>query len=177
MGTEPNHQKDKRKFTERQKSGVGLALLKWALCMKTKKLSEDGLKIYALIFDKGDEVTEGLLKFARSIEISAGHFTAIGAFESSTLGFFDPERKDYLKIEFNEQMEVLSLVGDIALKESKPEVHAHVVLGRRDGTAHGGHLIRARVWPTLELIVTESPEHLRRVIDDETGLALIDPER
>lgn len=145
--------------------------------MKTKLLSEQGAKTYAVIFDKGDEVTTGLLEFAKSNHLSASHFTAIGAFERVTLGFFERERKGYRKIEINEQTEVLSLVGDLALKEDgEPQVHAHVVVGRRDGTAHGGHLVEARVWPTLEVIVVESPQHLRRKFDAETGLALIDAE-
>ena len=90
-----------------------------------------------------------------------------------TLGFFERERKDYKRITIDEQVEVLSLVGDIALEGDKPKVHAHVVIGKADGTAHGGHLLEARVWPTLEVILTESPEHLRRKADKETGLALI----
>jgi uncharacterized protein len=69
---------------------------------------------------------------------------------------------------------VLSLVGDIALKDDGPQVHAHVVLGKADGTAHGGHVLEAHVWPTLEVVLTESPKHLHRKFDPETGLALID---
>ena len=49
------------------------------------------------------------------------------------------------------------------------------VLGYSDGTTRGGHLLEAFVWPTMEVIVRDVPEHLRRVHDDETGLALIDP--
>jgi predicted DNA-binding protein with PD1-like motif len=71
-------------------------------------------------------------------------------------------------------VEVLSLIGDIALKENAPKIHAHVVVGKSDGTAHGGHILEAHVWATLEVILTESPRHLRRKIDEETGLALID---
>jgi hypothetical protein len=70
---------------------------------------------------------------------------------------------------------VLSLVGDVAVGDDGPKVHAHVVLGRADGSAHGGHLLEARVWPTLELVLIESPAHLRRRMDPASGLALIDP--
>ena len=68
---------------------------------------------------------------------------------------------------------MLSLIGNVALVGDEPKVHAHVVVGKRDGTAHGGHLLEASVWPTLEVILVESPEHLRRKMDKETGLALI----
>jgi len=91
------------------------------------------------------------------------------------LGYFDIEKKEYEKILVEEQVEVLSLVGTIAPKDDgEPQVHAHVVLGRSDGTMKGGHLLEAHVRPTLEVILTESPEHLRRRTDEETGLPLID---
>ena len=141
--------------------------------MKTKLIHDDGEKTFAIIFDKGDEVAGGLLAFAKENNLSASHFTAIGAFERVTLGFFERERKDYKRITINEQVEVLSLIGDVALDEDEPKVHAHVVVGKADGTAHGGHLLEARVWPTLEVILVESPQHLQRKVDKETGLALI----
>ena len=86
---------------------------------------------------------------------------------------FNWERKDYDRIPVDEQVEVLSLVGDIALHRDKPKIHAHVVLGRRDGSAMGGHLMEAVVRPTLEVLLVDSPAHLCRVHDPESGLALI----
>lgn len=142
--------------------------------MKSKLLNDAAEKTYALIFDKGDEVIAALTNFAAEKELGGAHFTAIGAFEKATLGYFDRERKEYSEIPIEEQVEVLSLVGDIAQKDGKPKVHAHVVVGKRDGSAHGGHILEATVWPTLEVILTESPRHLQRNHDDETGLALID---
>jgi uncharacterized protein len=142
--------------------------------MNATVLHEDGQKTWALIFDKGDEVAGALTAFAKRENVRAGHFTAIGAFSDVTLGYFDRERKDYRKIPVKEQVEVLSLVGDVALSEGEPKIHAHVVVGKADGTAHGGHLLDARVWPTLELILTESPRTLARRSDPVSGLALID---
>jgi len=105
--------------------------------------------------------------------LSGSHLTAIGALSDVTLGYFDRARKDYKRIPLAEQVEVLALVGDIALDQGEPKVHAHIVVGKGDGAAHGGHLLEAHVWPTLEVILVESPEHLRRETDEETGLALI----
>jgi predicted DNA-binding protein with PD1-like motif len=145
--------------------------------MKSKLLHDDnGEKTYALIFEKDDEVMAGLRSFANEASLSAAHFTAIGAFSEATLGYFERDRREYKKIPVREQVEVLSLIGDVALKDGKPEVHAHVVVGTSEGAARGGHILDAKVWPTLEVIVTESPRHLRKVHDDETGLALIDPQ-
>jgi uncharacterized protein len=130
-------------------------------------------KTYALIFNTGDEVVAGLKVFAEEEHLAASHFTAIGAFNNVTLGYFDWEKKDYIKIPISEQVEVLSLVGDIAVNEGQPNIHAHAVLGKRDGSTCGGHLIEAEVRPTLEVILTESPAHLERRFDKEAGLALI----
>ena len=71
---------------------------------------------------------------------------------------------------------MLSLVGDVAIEGLAPKVHAHVVVGKRDGTAHGGHLLEARVRPTLEVILIQSPGYLRRRFDDRSKLALIESE-
>jgi uncharacterized protein len=142
--------------------------------MKAKLIDERGQKTFAVIFDKGDEFINELTSFAKKNDLGASHFTAIGAFRDVMLGYFDREKKKYQEIPIVEQVEVLSLVGDIALKDSTPQVHAHVVLGKADGTAHGGHILEAHVWPTLEVVLIESPKHLHRKIDPETGLALID---
>jgi uncharacterized protein len=137
------------------------------------KLINPEPKTYAVIFDSGDRVMPALERFAREQGLTASSFTAIGAFSQATLGFFDMETKDYRRIEITEQTEVLSFLGDIAMQGSDPKIHAHVVLGKIDGTAHGGHLIDATVRPTLEVVLTELPGHLRRKHDPETGLALI----
>jgi uncharacterized protein len=142
--------------------------------LKAKLIDETGQKTFAVIFDKGDEFVRELTSFAQENDLGASHFTAIGAFRDVTLGYFDRDSKKYKEIPIEEQVEVLSLVGDIALKDKDPQIHAHVVVGKADGTAHGGHILRAHVWPTLEVVLTESPKHLSRTTDAETGLALID---
>ena len=141
--------------------------------MKAKLLQERGEKTWALIFDKGDEVIGGLTAFAKEQRLDSSHFTAIGAFERATLAYFERARKEYKEIPVDEQVEVLSLIGDIALKGDEPQVHAHVVVGRSDGSTRGGHLMEGYVWPTLEVVLSETPKHLRRVHDEESGLALI----
>jgi uncharacterized protein len=141
--------------------------------VKAKLIHDDGEKTFAIVFDKGDEVASGLLAFAKERNLSASHFTAIGAFGRVTPGFFEREQKDYKRITVDEQVEALSLVGDVALDGGGPNVHAHVVVCKRGGTAHGGRLLEARVWPTLEVILVESPRRLRRKSDKGTGLAPI----
>ena len=115
-----------------------------------------------------------LKTFANEHSLKASRITAIGAFSKAVLGYYDFSIKDYKKIPVNEQVEVVSLLGDIALYGNDSKVHAHVVLGRSDGMAMGGHLLQATVHPTLEVILTESPGYLQRRMDEATGLALID---
>ena len=104
-----------------------------------------------------------LAGFARQHNLAAAHFSAIGAFESATLGYFDWQKKDYLRNPVNEQVEVVSLLGDVAESEKGgPKVHAHVVLGRRDGTVLAGHLLDGRVRPTLEVSSSSRRRDLRR---------------
>ena len=143
--------------------------------MQSKLLHEaDGKRTFALILQNGDEAMRCLQDFAVKERLGASQVTAIGALSSARLAFFDWETKQYRPIPVEEQVEVASLVGDIAVgPDGKPSVHVHAVLGRRDGTAVAGHLQAGHVRPTLEIIITESPAHLCKVKDAESGLALI----
>jgi predicted DNA-binding protein with PD1-like motif len=143
--------------------------------MQTKLLHEDaGKRTFAVVLRTGEEAMRCLQEFAARERLGASQITAIGALSSGKLAFFDWESKTYLAIPVEEQVEVASLVGDIAIgPDGKPSVHVHAVLGRRNGTAMAGHLQEARVRPTLEIIVTESPAHLCKIKDPESGLALI----
>jgi predicted DNA-binding protein with PD1-like motif len=142
--------------------------------MKSKLISAGRERTWAVVFETGDEVIAGLMEFASKNQLGASHFTAIGALADAMLGYFNLEKKDYKRIPINEQVEVLSLIGDVALQNGKPKIHAHVVLGKSDGSACGGHLLRATVRPTLEVIVTDSPAHLQRKMHADVGLALIE---
>ena len=138
------------------------------------KLLEEHPKTYVLIFDTGDELAAGLKRFASQQEISGSSFKAIGALSSVKLGWFNWKTKKYeTSVALDEQLELLSLIGDIAQQDGEPQVHAHVVVGKSDGTAHGGHLLEATVRPTCEVVLTESPLHLQKQVDPESGIALI----
>jgi predicted DNA-binding protein with PD1-like motif len=144
--------------------------------MQSKQIaqSETGSRTFALVFQAGDEPISLLQQFAAAHNLSASQFTAIGAFRDVTVAYFNWETKQYQHIPVHEQVEVLTLIGDVSVDESgQPKVHAHVVLGRSDGSTRGGHLLEAHVRPTLEVILTESPSHLRRHFDPDSGLALI----
>jgi uncharacterized protein len=144
--------------------------------MKVQLIRAGDTKEYAVIFSTGDEVMSGLMDFATKYHVTSGHFTAIGALSGATLAWFDPQSKMYRAIPIEGQVEVLSMIGDLALYQGKPAVHTHMVVGHRDGTTSGGHVIDAVVSPTLEVFVTVDPIPLHKKFDPETGLTLIDPD-
>src|SRR5437016_4686151 len=144
--------------------------------MKVQLLSEgQPTKQYAVIFYQGDEAFSGLLEFAQKYHVMSAHFTAIGAVNGATLGWFDPQRKMYKKIPINGQHEVIGMSGDIALYQGKPVVHTHIVVGASDGTTQGGHVLAAYVSPTLEVMVTVDPVTMQKRFDPDTDLTLIEP--
>jgi predicted DNA-binding protein with PD1-like motif len=145
--------------------------------MRSQLLHEiDGQRTFVVVLETGDEAMACLAAFVADAQVSAAQVTGIGAFSDASLRYFDWEAKKYLESPVSQQVEVASLVGDVALSpDGKPTLHLHVVLGRRDGTALAGHLGKGSVRPTLEVVITESPAHLRKMLDPETGLALIKP--
>jgi predicted DNA-binding protein with PD1-like motif len=141
--------------------------------MRWKLLNDDAPVTYAIVLETGDEVMAMLGQFIREQDVEAASITAIGAFSQAVLGYFDWDTKSYKKIPVYQQVEALSLIGDVAVSEGEPTLHIHAVLGKSDGAVVGGHLLSAQVRPTLEVIVTQSPSWLRKTKDPQTGLALI----
>ena len=128
---------------------------------------------FLLVFDKGDDVLATLRAFAESHAIRGASFVALGAFRSATIAYWNPATKKYEKIEVREQVEVLSLAGNVGVDGAETKIHAHATLGRRDGSTIGGHLIAATVFPTLEMTVVVYDQSIVRGTDEPTGLSLI----
>ncbi len=136
----------------------------------------DRPRTWMLVFGKGDEVLSGLAAFVTREGITGGHLSAIGAMSSALFGWFDKDHRAYRNIPIDEQTECVSLNGDIGIAEGKPALHIHGAVARCDGSVHGGHLLSAIVWPTLEVFVTETGVELRKKKDVETTLELFDPD-
>jgi predicted DNA-binding protein with PD1-like motif len=141
--------------------------------VRVKEISGQGERRFVVVLDTGEEAVDCLLAFARENRVTAAAFTGLGAFRDATLGFFDMEKKDYERIRIDEQVEVVTLLGNFATKDGEAKLHPHVVVSKRNGQAFGGHLLEAHVRPTLEVVVTETPADLRRQTDPETGLPLL----
>ena len=132
-------------------------------------------KVYAVVFYKGDEALSGLTDFALKYGVGDAHFTGIGAVSSATVAWLDQPNKIYRRISVPEQVEVLSLIGDVATFNGKPVVHMHAVLGHQDGTTTGGHVFELNVNPTLEVFVTVNSVPLKKRPDEASGMKVIDP--
>lgn len=141
--------------------------------MKFKLLNQGAERTYTLILEKGSEVIQAIIKFALKEKLKACRFKAIGAFSEATVDIFDFSIKDYTRHKIREQMEVLAVTGDISIHMKKPEVHAHAILGKKDGSVHGGHLLKGIVHPTLEIILTESLTQIEHQMDGNSGLPLV----
>ena len=141
--------------------------------MRWKQI-ENQPKAFALIFETGDEIAGVPQQFSKSQGLGGSSFKAIGAHSYPKLGWFNWETKKYdPACVLDEQGELLSLIGRHRPQGRNSAGVAHVVVGRSDGIAQGGHLLEARVRPTCELILTESPIHLQKKLDPESGIALI----
>ena len=145
--------------------------------MKSKIVEDADVVTYVVVCDQGDEAMASLKQFARSERLEAAQITGVGGFERATVGWFDRTTRQFRHIPVDEPSEVLSLIGDVAEGQDGPGLNVHVVLGLSDGTTRGGHLIEGQVFPTLELVVTENPAELRRVMHPDLGVALIDLDR
>lgn len=144
--------------------------------MQIRLIAENpgGDKTYAVIFGKGDEVLSGLTEFVEREKVTSGHFTAIGALQSARFGWFDVAHQAYRDIPINQQVELISLIGDVGLVNGAPQIHAHGAVGFPDGQMRGGHLLQAFAWPTLEVFFTSCPTALVKKHDEETNLFLFE---
>jgi predicted DNA-binding protein with PD1-like motif len=143
--------------------------------MQYKLLNEiQGVKTFLLAFSTGERLTDQIMAFAADHKISAAYISGIGGLSAVTLAYFDWETKKYNPIPLDEQVELVSFIGNLSMAEGNPRLHAHVAVGRSDGCTMAGHLLDAVVRPTVELVLVESPVTLVRVMDEESRLPLFD---
>jgi predicted DNA-binding protein with PD1-like motif len=143
--------------------------------MRSKLLNAEPHKTWVVVFDPGDDPVSLLADFAAEYKIGSAHISGIGGFSDVTLAFFDLKEKQYKPIPIREQVEVMSLLGNIALYEGKSRMHLHCIVGKRDGSTMGGHLLEAHVRPTLEVFVTAYAEPMFRTLDPGTNLPFLKP--
>jgi len=142
--------------------------------MKSKTFVANSGRAFVLILDQGEEALKAITDFANKQMILGASVSAIGAFATARLGWFDLSARGYKPIVVGEQCEVLSLIGDIAEgDDGGTSLHLHAALGLRDGSVRGGHFLSGEVRPTLEVTIIETAHDLRRKRREDLGIALI----
>ena len=130
---------------------------------------------YVLRFFHGEEIVAGLTAFCRERSLTAGWVSGLGALARAELGYYDLETRTYIRRTFEEDLELVPLVGNVSRLEGEPFFHLHATLGRRDFGALGGHLFSGTAGATVEVALFAFPGHsLERRRDETVGLNLWD---
>jgi predicted DNA-binding protein with PD1-like motif len=125
--------------------------------------------------DRGEEVLASLAALCSEQGIACASLTGIGAVRDAELGYYDLESFTYATRSVPEVCELVSLVGNVALVDGAPFVHAHATLGDRELRLVGGHLVRATVAVTAEIFLDVHEGELERALDPEVRLKLLRP--
>lgn len=126
-----------------------------------------------LILQKGEELIASLNAYAKENNLKGGWVTIIGGSSNLTIGFRDPELKEYLWEEFNEPLEIIGLQGNLAYIDDEPIWHIHGTFSRKDYTVIGGHVKECTIGLTAEIYLQPNQTTLLREHDPDTGLNLI----
>ncbi len=137
--------------------------------MKFKKMADN----YLIRFERGEEVLGTLKEFCGAMGITFAAVSAIGATENITIGLFDPVGKTYISNQFDGPFEILSLSGSVTSMAGEVYLHLHITVGDIQGNTRGGHLNRAVVNPTCEMILQTGAAVVDRFFDEDTGLNLL----
>lgn len=128
---------------------------------------------YQLRFETGEQIAATLLEWLGTEAIGFATMTGLGAVSGATISYWNAETRQYEAHELNEQMEVVSLIGNVTIKEGAPFTHIHVTLGRRDLSIIGGHFNDATVHPNLEIWLQRESETVERLLDETSGIFLM----
>ena len=128
-------------------------------------------KLYSL--KAGAKVPDDIVAIAAREKILTARVEAIGGVNELRLAYFNHEAKKYEEREYREFLEVTSILGNITLKDGKQFLHIHGTFGRKDQGVLGGHVMAARVFPLLEVVITPTENKASRELDEGLGLYVI----
>jgi predicted DNA-binding protein with PD1-like motif len=124
----------------------------------------------------GVDLYEELTRIARHENIRCGRIAAIGATTHAIVAFYDQATNTYNPLDFEGGMEILSLQGNISVRDEAPFVHAHILLGDKEGKMFGGHLLPGTKIFACEVIIDVfDGRELVRAFDEQTELYLWKP--
>ncbi len=128
---------------------------------------------YVVRMDKGDELVESLLGFAKKENIKFAAVSGIGATNDVDFGCFNTKIKQYKGINMKGDFEITSLVGNINTMNGESYIHLHINIADENGNIHGGHLKRANISVTGEIVITAIDAVIDRRFDGEVGTNLL----
>jgi uncharacterized protein len=130
-------------------------------------------RIFLVRLEHESDLLDSIRRIAEQRGITAAQFFVIGAVKKAAFSFYDQRKKKYVQEEVQEDLELLSCLGNISMMEGKTIVHAHVTLSNSQGKFYGGHLTEGTVVFAGEVSMTEliGPK-LERKFDEVTGLNL-----
>lgn len=128
---------------------------------------------YIVKLERGDDVIATLTEFCERHNVANATVSGIGAVEWVSCGYYELPTKEYHFTEYDELVEVVSMMGNVMLKDGKPFLHLHAVFTNTKNEAFGGHVKEMRVGVTLEVVIRPLDATLERHYDEEIGLFLI----
>ncbi len=138
--------------------------------MKHRKIN-DG---YIIRLMRGEKIITSLMRLAKEENIGYGTISGIGAIKNTELGYYDLEKKGYVKKVFENEAELINITGSISWFEDTPVIHTHVAITGIDFLPHAGHLFEAEVAVTVEIFLDVKNIKIFRKKDPQIGLNLMD---
>lgn len=147
---------------------------------QTESRYYDGLKMnlakdqnkYFISLGKNEYVNQSLLDISNSENIKSGWISGVGAIYDIEVGYFDVEQKDYIRKKFSGDYELLSLSGNISIKEGNRFVHTHITFSDVNFNVFGGHLFDAKVAAAGEFLIDSCDIEIKRKHNENLGLHL-----
>ncbi len=136
-----------------------------------------GNRNFVIRLEMGDDILAVLRRFAEARKIGAGAFEGIGSLNKAKLGHYDFKTKRYTYEVFEDDLEIITLTGNISTLDKTAVPHAHVTLGRRDFTVVGGHLDEGSSANMVEIVLEKLPGRLAKKRNEQVGLNLLQLEQ
>jgi uncharacterized protein len=130
--------------------------------------------VFVVRLDPEEEIVTALASFCEANRIDAGTVSGIGSARHAVIAFFDRDRREYESMTIEEDTEIASLTGNVALKDGKAFLHLHATLASRRFQVFAGHLMEARVASTTEVVIRPAEGWIQRAFDPQSGLYLLE---
>ena len=127
---------------------------------------------YFISLDKGEYVNQSLLEISNKEKIKSGWIDGVGAIYDIEVGYFDVEQKDYVRKKFLGDYELLSLSGNISIKEGSRFIHTHITFSDIEFNVFGGHLFDAKIAAAGEFLIDSCDFGIKRKYNTNLGLHL-----